>query len=66
MIRSVVFPTSVGREAPLRTLLERLDSAVEGQGTVLLLGCDAGVGKSRLVRDLKQEATAPGREGGEN
>lgn len=63
MIRSVVCPTSVGREAHLRTLLER---AGEGQGTVLLLGCDAGVGKSRLVRDLKQEATAPGREGGEN
>ena len=58
MIRSVVCPTSVGREAPLRTLLERLDRAVEGQGTVLLLGGDAGVGKSRLVRDLKQEATA--------
>ena len=58
MIRSVVCPTSVGREAPLRTLLERLDRAVEGHGTVLLLGGDAGVGKSRLVRDLKQEATA--------
>ena len=58
MIRSVVCPTSVGREAPLRSLLERLDRAVEGQGTVLLLGGDAGVGKSRLVRDLKQEATA--------
>src|SRR5688572_22412741 len=57
MIRSVVCPTSVGREAPLRSLLERLDRAVEGQGTVLLLGGDAGVGKSRLVRDLKQEAT---------
>ncbi len=58
MIRSVVCPTSVGREAPLRSLLERLDRAVEGHGTVLLLGGDAGVGKSRLVRDLKQEATA--------
>jgi DNA-binding CsgD family transcriptional regulator len=57
MIRTVACPTSVGREAPLRALLERLDRAVAGQGTVLLLGGDAGIGKSRLVRDLKQEAT---------
>ena len=49
-------PSSIGREAPLQALLERLDSAVHGQGKVLLLGGDAGIGKSRLVRDLKSEA----------
>src|SRR6478672_5774246 len=49
-------PSSIGRDAPLQALLERLDAAVAGEGKVLLLGGDAGVGKSRLVRDLKNEA----------
>ena len=40
----------------MRALLERLDRSVEGNGTVLLLGGDAGVGKSRLIRDLKNES----------
>ncbi|MBA3343191.1 MAG: AAA family ATPase [Gemmatimonadaceae bacterium] len=57
MIRSsVVCPVSVGREAPLRELLEHLDRATAGRGTILLLGGNAGVGKSRLLRELKREA----------
>ncbi len=59
MIRSpLVCPISVGREAPLRQLVERLEWAASGRGTVLLLGGNAGVGKSRIVRELKHEATA--------
>ncbi|MBA3340633.1 MAG: AAA family ATPase, partial [Gemmatimonadaceae bacterium] len=58
MIRSpVVCSTSVGRETSLRVLVERLERAITGDGTVVLLGGDAGVGKSRLIRDLKNEAT---------
>lgn len=58
MTRSpVVCLTSVGREKPLRALVERLKAAVAGNGSVVLLGGDAGVGKSRLMRDLKNEAT---------
>ena len=53
----LICPTSVGREEPLQSLLERLERAALGEGRVLLLGGDAGVGKSRLVRDLKNEAT---------
>ena len=49
-------PTSIGRKAPLRALLDRLNRAVSGHGSVLLLGGDAGVGKSRLIRDLKHES----------
>jgi DNA-binding CsgD family transcriptional regulator/tetratricopeptide (TPR) repeat protein len=61
MIRSpLVCPVSVGREAPLRQLVERLESATSGRGTVLLLGGNAGVGKSRTVRELKREATTRG------
>ena len=47
---------TVGREAPLDALRDRLDKAANGQGRVILLGGDAGIGKSRLVRDLKQVA----------
>ena len=53
---SLICPTSIGREAPLRALLEKLDRAVHGKGAVILLGGDAGIGKSRLVRDLKHES----------
>jgi DNA-binding NarL/FixJ family response regulator/tetratricopeptide (TPR) repeat protein len=61
MIRSpLVCPISVGREAPLRQLVERLEWAASGRGTVLLLGGNAGVGKSRTVRELKREATMRG------
>jgi ATP/maltotriose-dependent transcriptional regulator MalT len=57
-MRSPLFcPTSIGREAPLMALLERLDLAAAGSGRVVLLGGDAGVGKSRLVRELKAEVT---------
>ena len=58
MIRSpIVCPSSIGRKPQLDALLERLDAAIAGSGRMILLGGDAGVGKSRLVRDLKQEAS---------
>src|SRR5688500_8441533 len=61
MIRSpLVCPISVGREAPLRQLVERLERAASGHGTVLFLGGNAGVGKSRTVRELRREAAARG------
>lgn len=47
---------TVGRDDPLNLLRDRLDKAIGGQGRVLLLGGDAGIGKSRLVHDLKQDA----------
>src|SRR5688572_16424719 len=61
MIRSpLVCPISVGREAPLRQLVERLERAASGHGTVLFLGGNAGVGKSRTVRELRREAASRG------
>lgn len=47
---------TVGRDASFSALLDRLDKAIEGNGRLLLLGGDAGVGKSRLIRDLKHAA----------
>ncbi|WP_310650854.1 AAA family ATPase [Cellulomonas sp. P24] len=52
----------VGREDELSELCELLgvDEAVHGSGSVLL-GGDAGVGKTRLVQALRERAAATGR-----
>src|SRR5262249_23599498 len=43
----------VGRESEVTLLLERWEQAKAGQGQVILLSGDAGIGKSRLVQMLK-------------
>jgi class 3 adenylate cyclase/tetratricopeptide (TPR) repeat protein len=43
----------VGRESEVTLLLERWEQAKSGQGQVVLLSGDAGIGKSRLVQMLK-------------
>src|SRR5262245_12831054 len=43
----------VGRESEVTLLLERWEQAKSGQGHVVLLTGDAGIGKSRLVQVLK-------------
>jgi DNA-binding CsgD family transcriptional regulator len=42
----------VGRRAELERLAQSLDSARQGNGSVLLLAGEAGVGKTRLAEDL--------------
>jgi class 3 adenylate cyclase/predicted ATPase len=44
----------VGRESEVTLLLERWEQAKSGQGHVVLLTGDAGIGKSRLVQMLKE------------
>src|SRR5262249_40921950 len=44
----------VGRESEVTLLLERWGQAQSGQGQVVLLSGDAGIGKSRLVQMLKE------------
>src|SRR5262245_53893918 len=44
----------VGRESEVALLLERWEQAKHGQGHVVLLTGEAGVGKSRLVQMLKE------------
>jgi class 3 adenylate cyclase len=44
----------VGRESEVALLLERWEQAKAGQGQVILLSGDAGIGKSRLVQMLKE------------
>ena len=43
----------IGRDEELRILLRRWDLAVEGEGQIVLLSGEAGVGKSRIVRALQ-------------
>ena len=48
------FTPLVGRESEVTLLLERWEQAKAGQGHVVLLTGDAGIGKSRLVQMLKE------------
>lgn len=58
MIRSpVASTTTIGRTAELNALIDRLDRTIEGSGALVLLGGDAGIGKSTVARELKREAT---------
>jgi class 3 adenylate cyclase/tetratricopeptide (TPR) repeat protein len=44
----------VGRRVELDTLLQRWSQAVEGAGQVVMIQGEAGIGKSRLIRALRE------------
>src|SRR5262245_55312392 len=46
----------VGRAGPIRELIEGLDHAADGQGRVILISGEAGIGKTRLVAELGHAA----------
>lgn len=50
----------VGRQEELALLRARWDQAKEGQGNVVLLGGEPGIGKSRLVRELRAQIVDDG------
>ena len=50
----------VGREEERALLHRRWEQATEGEGQVVLLSGEAGIGKSRLVQDLKERAEQEG------
>ena len=56
----VVCPTLVGRGAQIDALRKVLAQAHEGNGRVALIVGEAGVGKSRLLRAMSDEARAQG------
>ena len=53
----VVCPILIGRSAELTALQECIKSAAHGQGGVVLLAGEAGIGKSRLVAELQRSAS---------
>ncbi|MEY2419361.1 MAG: hypothetical protein QOG90_2041 [Actinomycetota bacterium] len=53
-------PPFVGREDQLRVLRDRLSAALDGRGSVVLVGGEPGVGKTALVKQLISEAERRG------
>lgn len=51
-----VSPTLVGRDQELAYLRSRLQDAMGGRGTMVFVTGEAGIGKSRLLRDFAAEA----------
>ena len=59
-VSSFSSPPLVGRDRELRTLRARLADALAGQGSLVLIGGAAGVGKTALTTALAGEAAAAG------
>ena len=58
--RTLVSPVFVGRDAELAALTAALDAAVAGDPAVVLVSGEAGVGKTRLVEEAAERASAAG------
>jgi hypothetical protein len=58
--KPVICPVLIGRTADLAALHLLLEQTKSGRGQLALLCGEAGIGKSRLVAELKTEAVALG------
>jgi DNA-binding CsgD family transcriptional regulator len=54
--QSIVCPILIGRDAELTALRNCLEAPLQAQGGVVFLSGEAGIGKSRLVSELKRYA----------
>src|SRR5215216_4458364 len=54
--KSVVCPVLIGRENDLQRLDRLMTQSQEGKGQIALISGEAGIGKSRLVREAKARA----------
>jgi class 3 adenylate cyclase len=54
----------VGRDEELRRGLESIDAVLAGAGRILFVSGEAGIGKSRLVAELRERFAAGGSPGG--
>jgi predicted ATPase/tRNA A-37 threonylcarbamoyl transferase component Bud32 len=52
--------TFVGRDAELQTLTDELDQVLDGRSSFYLVGGESGVGKSRLLNELRIQALVSG------
>jgi DNA-binding CsgD family transcriptional regulator len=60
VVESLLCPVLIERNDELETLTDALDAAARGRGRTIFLTGDAGVGKSRLVREVSELAIARG------
>ncbi|MGH3322620.1 MAG: ATP-binding protein, partial [Streptosporangiaceae bacterium] len=60
MAQPMVSPAMVGRRDELAELTSALDAAREGECVTVLLGGEAGVGKTRLVTEFATQAALSG------
>jgi DNA-binding CsgD family transcriptional regulator/tetratricopeptide (TPR) repeat protein len=60
MVGRISSPRFVGRVAELEALERLLERAASGTGGAMLIGGEAGIGKSRLVAELEARAGAAG------
>lgn len=58
--KPIICPTLIGRDQEVAVLRHLLGHTSKGQSQMLLLSGEAGIGKSRLVAELKIFATAQG------
>jgi tetratricopeptide (TPR) repeat protein len=58
--RRMTSPTLVGRAAELAALRAATDAASAGHARIVLIGGDAGIGKTRLVTEFRAQARAAG------
>ncbi len=58
--KPVYSPVLIGRQAEVESLHAHIAQARQGRGQVVLLGGEAGVGKSRLAAEAKAQAQAQG------
>ena len=59
-VRGRKLPAMVGREDELALLSARLRALQQGQGSCIIVGGEAAIGKSRLVEELQARAQASG------
>jgi DNA-binding CsgD family transcriptional regulator/tetratricopeptide (TPR) repeat protein len=59
-MESMLCPVLIDRSAELAALTAALEAAAEGRGGTVFVTGDAGIGKSRLARDLSVQAAAQG------
>lgn len=57
---AIVSPFLIGRDREAAMLARELDASLAGHGRILALGGEAGIGKSRLLAVLAQEAADRG------
>lgn len=50
----------IGRDTELAILRDRWEQAIEGMGQIVLLIGEAGLGKSRLIREIREHVAADG------